>query len=137
MELGKLDFKAAKKEVAQLGEAGEAVRKQLGASLVDLEIVYFMLDGARFDGGVLPGKRFLEFEKAGNAPPDSSKDLALFFWGQILQHAGKEEAVELFADSLSHVKKLVGHEERYKPWFEEQNKRLEELKKKAAGRGKG
>lgn len=135
IEIGQLEFAAAKNEIAKIDGASAELRRKLDASMLDLEIAS-LLAGSRMDGGEAAGERFLELKKAGKVPADSNRSLALPFWGYLLRHADSTDALLLYAESLSHMKKLVGNEEKFKPWFELKDKRLEELEKKAKGGGK-
>ncbi len=137
--LGKVDVDDAKKRIGGLKDVAPADRKRLDGLLVDLEIKG-VLDEAngrqvnsREESNALRielGARFAAMWKAGKEP--TGEQYVQPFYILMLEHAVKEVEPALFEKALDVLKKKFADEPRAAGFLEMQQKRLDELKAKAA-----
>ena len=137
----KIDFIIAQLSVGQLKpaeadakikEAGTPTKEQLAkldGELVNASVVETMKTVEDEDSAKAAGKKFYEAEKAGKPWPTSDQAMQPYY---ILMMKAAEEAKDaaIFEKAMNALKKKFGDNPNAKRFFEANEKKLEELKKK-------
>jgi len=130
--LGKLDFAKAKAERESIGELGAEDAKTVDDALVDLEVLDTLKTSAPKspqDAAAL-GKTFHAMYQKGARPQGDQAYQA--FYMLIIRHAEAEANPEMFEIGLNAMKEKYGKMKQAAKFFQDQEKKLAELKKKAS-----
>jgi hypothetical protein len=131
LQLSMGQIQAAEAE-AKIKEAGAPTKEQqatLDGELVNASVMAIMKDVEDEESAKVAGKKFYDLEKAGKSGPTGDQAMQPYY---ILMMKAAEDAKDavVFEKAMNLLKKKFGDNPNAKRFFETNEKRLEELKKK-------
>ena len=129
LSLGQLKPAEAEAKIKEAGGATKEQQAKLDGELVNASVVETMKTVEDEDSAKAAGKKFYEAEKAGKPGPTSDQAMQPYY---ILMMKAAEEAKDavIFEKAMNVLKKKFGDNPNARRFFEANEKKLEELKKK-------
>lgn len=129
LEMGTLPLSEFEEKIKDAAELDDGQKARLEKVRVNAELAEAMQAGEgkspeQAVAAIAP--KLLEMKNAGRVP--TSEEEYANFWSVLLEHAYAQKDLALFEESLGALKSRFGNNPRAKGFFDQQEKRLDELK---------
>ncbi len=128
-ELGAYTYAEAKAKAKELQDLTPEQKKKLGQMLINGEFQEILSTVRSQEAAMEAAPKLKKMLDAGRVPDGPAADT---FWSILMEWADENEKAKVFGQALAYFKDKYGDNERAKPFFEEKEARLEEMKKKQA-----